>query len=301
MTLVVVAAFGCGLGITALIRSMRPAPSPLHTRLSPLDRAELGDPGRAAGQETASRRARSAAGRRLAAAMTDHAWTPPRVTRALALTRTALPDICGQATVTAAIGGVAMPAAWALAMFGGAHLPISLPLWAAIVGAGAGWLVPFAAVLRDARVARRELRRTVGVYLDLVVLCLAGGMGVEGALHAAADVTESPSSSRIVEVLEHARHAGESPWSALGELGSELGVSELTELAGAVTLAGTEGTRVRATLTAKATSIRRHELAEAETEANTVTERLFLPAVLLLVGFLVFLGYPAIARISTGL
>jgi hypothetical protein len=79
-----------------------------------------------------------------------------------------------------------------------------------------------------------------------------------------------------------------------------LGVGELSEIAAAVSLAGSEGARIRSTLTAKAASIRRHELADAEAEANAVTERLFLPGVLLLVGFLLFIGYPAYARIAGG-
>ena len=137
-------------------------------------------------------------------------------------------------------------------------------------------------------------------YLDLVVLALAGGMGIEGALHAAAAVAQGDFSSRVVDALELARDAGETPWQALADLGEDLGVPELVELAAAVRLAGTEGARIRNTLAVKAASMRRHELAEVETEANTVTERLFLPGVLLLVGFLVFVGYPAVARITGG-
>jgi tight adherence protein C len=65
-------------------------------------------------------------------------------------------------------------------------------------------------------------------------------------------------------------------------------------------LAGSEGARVRSTLAAKAASIRRHDLSDAESEANTLTERLFVPGALLLVGFLLFVGYPAVARIASG-
>ena len=83
-------------------------------------------------------------------------------------------------------------------------------------------------------------------------------------------------------------------------LGVDLGVSELEELAAAVGLAGQEGARIRSSLAAKASTARRHELAEAESEANTVTERLFLPGVLLLTGFILFIGYPAVARILGG-
>ena len=66
-------------------------------------------------------------------------------------------------------------------------------------------------------------------------------------------------------------------------------------------LAGTEGARVRASLAAKAASLRTHELAEAETADQAATERMSLPVVLLFAGFLLFLGYPAVEKVLTGL
>jgi hypothetical protein len=79
-----------------------------------------------------------------------------------------------------------------------------------------------------------------------------------------------------------------------------VGVPELVELSTTLQLAGTEGARIRQSLSARAVALRRHEQAEAESEANAVTERLFLPGALLLIGFLVFIGYPAFARILGG-
>jgi tight adherence protein C len=72
-------------------------------------------------------------------------------------------------------------------------------------------------------------------------------------------------------------------------------------LAASVSLAGTEGAKVRASLAAKAASLRTHELAEAETADQAATERMSLPVVLLFAGFLVFLGYPAVEKVLTGL
>jgi tight adherence protein C len=65
-------------------------------------------------------------------------------------------------------------------------------------------------------------------------------------------------------------------------------------------MAGTEGAKVRSTLTARAASIRRHELAAAEAEANAVTDKLFIPGAFLLLGFLLLIGYPAFSRIAAG-
>jgi Flp pilus assembly protein TadB len=218
----------------------------------------------------------------------------------LALTGTSLEAVCGQAVLAAGVAGVLPPFCWALTGLGGMHLSFIVPLWVSLVGSACGAAFPFMILRSEAKVAARCARRVVGTYLDLVVLCLAGGMGIEGALHAAAEVGVDPVSHRLAAALQLARDCGETPWSALAGLGEELGIGELSELAAAVGLAGTEGARIRATLSSKASSIRRHELADAETEANTVTERLFLPGVLLLVGFLLFIGYPAFSRIAAG-
>jgi Flp pilus assembly protein TadB len=184
---------------------------------------------------------------------------------------------------------------------GGVQLPFVVPIWTGLTFGCAGAVLPFAVLHSRASRARRSARRVVGSFLNLVVLCLAGGMGIEGALHASARVGDDDMSERILNALVLAQDAGEPPWDALDRLGRDLGITELTELAAAVGLAGAEGARIRLTLTAKANSIRRHELAEAESEANSVTEKLFLPGIFLLVGFLVFIAYPAVARISAGL
>jgi Flp pilus assembly protein TadB len=126
-------------------------------------------------------------------------------------------------------------------------------------------------------------------------------MGIEGALFAAAGVGDNWFYERIRHTLRIARRSGGSMWEHIGMLGEELDLPELRELAVAVGLASNEGARVKATLSAKAASMRKRELAESEMRANRATERLFLPSMLLLLGFLIFIGYPATTRILGGL
>jgi hypothetical protein len=76
---------------------------------------------------------------------------------------------------------------------------------------------------------------------------------------------------------------------------------ELTELAATTALAGHEGARIKASLVSKATTVRAHLLAESEAEAASATERMSLPVVALFGGFLLFIGYPALAHALTGL
>jgi len=126
------------------------------------------------------------------------------------------------------------------------------------------------------------------------------GGGIETALGDAASIGNSWAFSYLRRGLDGARRARETPWAALGRLGQELGIGELSELAASVALAGTEGAKVRASLAAKAASLRTHELAEAETADQAATERMSLPIVMLFAGFLFFIGFPAVERVLTG-
>jgi Flp pilus assembly protein TadB len=239
-------------------------------------------------------------GDRLGALVDERTLVRQRVWPLLATTGVSMQELCAQVVLAAGVGFV-LPGVWyAVVSAGGVHLPVVVPIWAGVAAGCGGALLPVVVLQSRAKHRRRSARGMVGSFLNLVVLCLSGGMGIEGALHAAAQIGDDDVSERILNALSLAQDAGEPPWHALDHLGRELGVEELTELAATVGLAGMEGARIRVTLAAKAGSIRRHELADAESEANTVTERLFLPGVLLLVGFLVFVAYPAAARIAVG-
>ena len=187
-----------------------------------------------------------------------------------------------------------------LAVMAGAQLPTGIVLLSVMLAAPVSAALSVAGLVRRAEDRRRHFRVVVGSFVDLVVLSLAGGVGIDGALHAASQVSSDWASQRMGRTLTMARDAGAAPWAALEALGRQLAVPELIELATTVQLAGTEGARIRQSLAARAASLRGHEQADAESAANAMTERLFLPGALLLLGFLLFIGYPAFQRILGG-
>ena len=69
-------------------------------------------------------------------------------------------------------------------------------------------------------------------------------------------------------------------------------------LAASVSLAGSHGARIRASLAAKADTLRGHQVAETEAAAEAATERMTVPVAVLLFGFLVFIAWPAINQIT---
>ena len=209
--------------------------------------------------------------------------------------------LVSQMFLTVAGGVLAPPLLWAIAQMVGVSLPLVVLVALAIVLIPLGVFAPLGMLVRHAECRRRHFRVVIGTYVDLVVLSLAGGVGVEGALLAAAGVSSDWAAKRLSKTLLLARDTGVPAWTALSRLGNELGMPELEELSTTLQLAGTEGARIRQALTARAVSLRRHEQAEAESTANAMTERLFLPGALLLLVFLLYIGYPAFSRILGGL
>jgi Flp pilus assembly protein TadB len=180
---------------------------------------------------------------------------------------------------------------------GGLGLPAVVVFWGAVAGAAAGLGLPHLLLRAEAAERRVAFRHALGGFLDLVVIVMAGGGGLETALSRAAGAGSGWAQERLRRALAEARATRTTPWEALGALGSELGVAELEELASSVALAGTEGAKVRASLEAKAASLRAHELAEAEAKAQAATEAMSAPVALLALGFVVFLAFPAVAAV----
>ena len=302
MTAVVVLAVCTGIGLVGIAVGLRrPAPT--------LDAVWAqwqgpGRPGRTAGSGASPRSYVDRAGAAVGLRLVDGTWAArPRVGAlrgALGVTGTE-PAAFGSRLVVIAGGCAVMPfAAWFALAAVGQEVPLLPVAVVALAGPLAGGALACAHLLRAASERRRHVRVVLGSFVDLVVLSLAGGVGVDGALHAASQVTPDWAARRIASALATARDGGSPPWAALGSLGVELGVPELEELATTVQLAGTEGARIRQSLSARGASLRRHEQAEAESSANAMTERLFLPGALLLLGFLLFIGYPAVHRILGG-
>ncbi len=299
MTAVIVLATlaGCGLlGVGFALRSSGPSlESVWATWQRPADPRRPASTGR-----TGVQRLAADAGRQLA----DGRWAGHPRARSL-LGALAVCDVepelfASRVIVIAGAGALGPVALWFVLSVLGASLPIVPAVIAACAGPPVGVALATAAVFSKAQERRRHVRVVLGSFVDLVVLGLAGGVGIDGALHAASQVTPDWAARRMAKALRTARDGGRPPWDALAALGTELGVPELEELATTVQLAGTEGTRIRQALAARGASLRRHEQAEAESAANAMTERLFLPGALLLLGFLVFIGYPAVHRILGG-
>lgn len=184
---------------------------------------------------------------------------------------------------------------------GGTGIGIVAPIGASLILGTAGFFAADLAARSEAAKHRAAFRDALSSFLDLVVISLAAGSGVDQALDEAASIGSGPAYTDLRYALAEARLARVPPWDVLAALGRRIGLAELQQLAATVALAGTEGAKVRTSLRARAVAMRDRQLAHAEGEANAATERMSLPVVALFAGFLIFLGYPAVAAVLIGL
>jgi tight adherence protein C len=293
VTLIVLLGISVGLSIATAMFALAPSPPPLRQALIDLHRLRQ-EPSRTAPgtYPILVRAARALGGDRLLS---------PRVRADLAITghdeawlfsSTLLVGLCG-----VALG----PAIAIMALLLGVVLPWGIPLAFSVIAGSTSSLFQVISLRNEAFRRREDYAFALSAYLDLVVVSMAAGRGVEGALSVAAQAGSAPAFDDVLEALEGARLRGIAPWEVLDELGLELGVSELSGIAASIRLAGSSGARVRSSLAARAKALRERGLAESRAAAESGTERMSVPVVLLVLGFIVLIGYPAVVQITTQL
>jgi hypothetical protein len=297
MTVAVVAGALVGLGLSLLIRAWIPGRFGLAATVQRVDllrqgqvAARRGDGGRRPGLT-------GMVGDRLADLYAERGWQQRSIRADLSLLGRSWEAFLATKVLLAA--GAAAFATLVFPTLGafGVQVSMAIPVWVVLATAAAVFMLPDVEVRRDAAVKRRDFRRVVAAYLDLVSMNLAGGRGLPEALMTAADVSDGWALQRIRDSLLHARITGATQWEALGRLGEELAVEELRDLAAALALVADDGAKIRASLTARAATMRHRELSEVEGKAGKQSQSMLVAQMLLAAGFLLFLTYPAATRI----
>ena len=289
-----------GTGLLVLILSLRPAKVGIAAGIARLDA------GRQPLVSTISAAIRASEnlsgwqlrlGGRLTAALEARGFRAQSLRSDLALLGRSMEGFLA-GTVLFAVGGLLFgPLLVGLSLIVGLDLGLSVPLALALLFAFFGAVLPLLAVRREAAKRRQDFRHAVGAFLDLVSMNLAGGRGVPEALTAAAAIGGGWPFARLRDALAFARLQGLTPWAALGRLGDEVGVNELRDLSAALTLVADDGAKIRASLAARAATLRRRELAEMEGKAGQRSQSMLVAQMLIVLGYLLFLAYPAVSRI----
>jgi tight adherence protein C len=288
-----------GLGLYLLVRALAPSRQGLGTRLALVDaaRAEQWRPGGRARSEASGSRLRARLGTQVAAVYATRGWQHGSLRADVNLLGRSWEGFLATKAIAAAGVVVLAPFATVALSAAGVNLGAAVPLWLALLLGAVAFFLPDLSVRQEAAVRRRDFRHVVGAYLDLVSMGLAGGRGVPEALLAAAEIGEGWALRRLRDCLVNARITGTTQWAALGRLGEELAVDELRDLAAALELVADDGAKIRASLAARAATLRSRELAEIEGKAGERSQSMLVAQLLLCAGFMVFLAYPAVVRV----
>lgn len=213
-------------------------------------------------------------------------------------------------------GQSALPVFWGLRLALTLTLPLvailTLPLAglkapqvlvAALWLAGLGWVGPIFAVRSRARRRQRELLRALPDTLDLLVVCVEAGLGLNQALLRVAEEIDHVSGlmSTHLTLLNLEIRAGTPRDEALRRLGERTGVDDLRTLAAMLIQTERFGTSIATALRVQADTLRTKRRQRAEEAAAKTTIKLVFPLVLLVFPamFVVILGPVMVSFIRT--
>ena len=287
MMVALLAGLGIGAGLWLVVSGLAPMPVPLDKALAGLGRPrDTIAAGEALGLD-------ARVGRQL------RRLGP--VDRAVDLVRADLrilgrdPDEAAAEIATYGVVGllwapVVTAAIWVL----GVRLPVLVPGWLSVLGAGAIVAVSVRSTRSKATEARAAFTHALSAWCEVVSMMVAAGHELHGAVFAAAGQGTGAAFREIRTALDRGFLAGEQPWDSLARLGHDLGVNELVEVASTLALAGDEGAAVADTLASKARSIRERLTTDIERRSAGATERMAIPGAMVLIGFVWLLAYPAL-------
>jgi len=245
---------------------------------------------------TMSRRLRG----RLADLVLRHGRDTPGLTRDLAVTGTNLEDHLAKTLTLSVIGFLGPIAILFFFEVIGLGLPVVFGPIAGLALGATMIVVTRQELQEQAKKRRAEFRRSLSVYLDLVAMSMQAGRGHAEALPASAAIGSGWAFTHLQDAIDGARFSGTTAWHALGQLGERFGIRELTDLDAALTLANEDGAKVRATLVARAETLRAERIADAEAAAAQATESMRFALIVMVFAFLSYELYPSVARLFAG-
>jgi tight adherence protein C len=164
--------------------------------------------------------------------------------------------------------------------------------------AAVGYIAP--SVFLDQRVAVRvrAIERTLPDALDLMVVCVEAGFGVNQSLARVAEefAAKSPILAKEFDLVVHETRAGKSTHEALRALSERTGVSDISSLVALLVQTERFGTSVANTLRVHAEAMRVRRMQRAEERAQKATLKLILPSTMIFGALLMIFILPGIYR-----
>lgn len=190
------------------------------------------------------------------------------------------------------------PLFWLLTAVAGIPVAFAVPQGLSLlIGLGV-WYGVGVWVTGQAAARKLEMREALISYLTLLALYKASGEGMLSALQQAATTSDAWTFRRIDARLAASLRAGLSPQAGLRQLGEELGITEIGDVADITATASLQGAGVFTTLLARAEALRSQMQSDAEAEAAGRSVQLAIPKVMLVMAGIGFLMYPLIIGIA---
>ncbi|MFB7234844.1 type II secretion system F family protein [Streptomyces sp. NPDC056202] len=289
LTALILCGAAAGGGIALLVREVTPSAPRLGPALRRLDPPVAGPGSRQPGRPQP---AGGAWAGRLAERM------PGRIPRADLDLLHQSPEQFVTNKVALALLGLLVPlvpsVGWALM---GLPVFMFIPAVAGVLLAAVLWFVPDWAVATEAGKARTEFAHAAAAWMDLVATRMASNVAADQALEDAARIGNGWAFTRIQEALLRARTEKSSPWQALADLGTQLRLPVLNDVADIMRLSSDDGASVYDTLRNRAKSLTNELLTAEAARANADSEKLHTPAALLAVIVMIAMAFPAVLNI----
>jgi tight adherence protein C len=173
-----------------------------------------------------------------------------------------------------------------------------------MVGAGAvtGYMLPFLTVFRKSRARVREMRNTLPDTLDLIVVCVEAGMGVDAALNRVGREQNSQNMALGEELVlaTQEMQAGSPRKDALIRLAERVGIDEFRALVTFLTQTEEMGGSIARSLRVYAETMRDKRSQAAEEAARKTVIKLIFPLVFFILPaiFIILLGPPGLGIIE---
>lgn len=150
-----------------------------------------------------------------------------------------------------------------------------------LVGALLGWRLPEVWLVRRITTRQRQIVRALPDALDLLVICVEAGYGLEAALAQVARRMRGPLAEEIGRTLQ-AMALGKRRREALRDLAARTGVADLQSFVVALLQADQLGVSIAPVLRAQAETLRLRRRQRAEEQAAQAAVKMLFPLVLLI-------------------
>ena len=226
-------------------------------------------------------------GERVASGRKDLFETRQKLVRAGYRRQDAVPIYYSLRVLTLVIGGLVVLAV--LPSLQGRNLVLWL-----LAGGFVAWMAPSVILSRKIRLRQKEIQKALPDALDMLVICVEAGLGLNQALTRVADEVEtmSPVLAEELQIVNLEMRAGTPREDALRNLGERTDVPDLRALATMLIQTDRFGTSIAQALRVHSDTLRTKRRQRAEEAAAKTTIKLVPP--------LVFFIFPAIFVVVLG-